>query len=202
MLEVSKLVAAMLRSQGVAVDMTRIGVPGPTVQARSDHLKRTGADCVISIHANAAADSSANGYEIFVSAYNSQSRQLGELISEEYPGWVQGIGPRKPPVKTRLTGSGEDYYYVVRHPTSVGVPAVLVEIGFVTNPSDASVLASFWGRFAIAYAISRGILRWLGIDSDQRLSDLERELASVYLDLADARARLSQIAILRRSERR
>ena len=195
-LEICKLAAAMLRSQGVAIDMTRTGVPGPTVQARSDHLKRPGADCVISIHANAATDSSANGYEIFVSAHNSKSRLLGELISDEYPGWVRGIGPRKPPVKTRLTGSGEDYYYVVRHPTSVGIPAVLVEVGFVTNPSDASVLASFWSRFAIAYAISRGILRWLGVDSNQRLADLERELASANLDLADARTRPHQISIL------
>ena len=196
-LGITKLVAAMLRSQDIAIDLTRVADVELLSGDRSAHLKRPGVACSVSIHANAAGDPGAAGHEIFVSAFLDESRRLGELISEEYLQWVQGIGARQPAVKTRLaSGGAADYYYFVRHPVSVGIPAVLVEVGFVTNQQDAAVLASFWGRFQIAYAISRGILSWLGVDSDQRLSDLERELASAYLDLADARARLSQIAIL------
>ena len=177
MLEVSKLVAAMLRSQDVAIDMTRTTDVGPTSDARSKHLKQLGVNCSVSIHANAHT-TTADGCEVFVSAFNPESRRLGELIVEEYGQWVRGIGLRKPAVRTRLTNNA-DYYYFIRHPQSVGIPAVLVEIGFVTNPQDAAVLASFWGRFAIAYAISKGVLRWLGVDLQGKVATANERLANI-----------------------
>ena len=179
-LEISKLVAAMLRSQGVAIDMTRTTNVGPTADARSKHLKQPDVNCSISIHANAHGEPVANGCEIFVSAFNPESRRLGELIVEEYSQWVRGIGLRKPAVRTRLTSNDTaDYYYFIRHPQSVGIPAVLVEVGFVTNPQDAAVLASFWGRFAIAYAISKGVLRWLGVDLQGKVATANERLANI-----------------------
>ena len=176
-LEVSKLVAAMLRSQGVAIDLTRTTKVGPTSDARSKHLKQLGVNCSVSIHANAHT-TTADGCEVFVSAFNPESRRLGELIVEEYSQWVRGIGLRKPAVRTRLANNA-DYYYFIRHPQSVGIPAVLVEIGFVTNPQDAAVLASFWGRFAIAYAISKGVLRWLGADLQGKVAAANERLANI-----------------------
>ena len=178
-LEVSKLVAAMLRSQDVAIDMTRTTDVGPTSDARSKLLKQLGVNCSVSVHANAHT-TTADGCEIFVSAFNPESRRLGELIVEEYSQWVRGIGLRKPAVRTRLTSNDTaDYYYFIRHPQSVGIPAVLVEVGFVTNPQDAAVLASFWGRFAIAYAISKGVLRWLGVDLQGKVATANERLANI-----------------------
>jgi len=179
-LEISKLVAAMLRASGIGVDLTRIGEPGPTADQRAKLLSVAGVDCSVSIHANAASDLAARGVEIYVSAVNAESQLLGNAIAEEYLAWVHGISGRRPVVRARLASNGEDYYYFVRHPTRAGIPAVLVEVGFVSNAEDAEVLASFWGRFAIAYGISRGVLRWLG-----RLADAD--------ELADLRTRMDQI---------
>ena len=186
-LEVGKLVAAMLRSRGVAIDLTRTGILGPSANARSILLKQPGVNCSVSIHANGHADPAANGLEVFVSAFSAESQILGECIAAEFAQWVHGIGQRRPVVKTRLASDGKaDYYYFIRHPQSVGIPAVLVEIGFVTNPQDAAVLGSFWGRFAIAYAISRGVLRWLGV------SDTEAALVVANERLANIRAIAAQ----------
>ena len=182
-LEISKLVAAMLRASGVRVDLTRTGEPGPTAAQRAKLLSVAGVDCSVSIHANAAADPAARGVEIYVSAANAESQLLGTAIAEEYLAWVQGIPGRQPVVRTPLASNGEDYYYFVRHPTRAGIPAVLVEVGFVSSAEDAAVLASFWGRFAIAYGISRGVLRWLG-----RLAEAD--------ELADLRTRMDQIRTL------
>ena len=179
-LEISKLVAAMLRASGVAVDLTRTGEPGPTADQRAKLLSVVGVDCSVSIHANAASDPAARGVEIYVSAANAESQLLGDAIAEEFLAWVQGIPGRQPVVRTRLRSSGEDYYYFNLYPTRAGISSALVEVGFVSNAEDAAVLASFWGRFAIAYAISRGVLRWLGV-----LTDAD--------ELADLRARMDQI---------
>ena len=188
-LEVSKLVAAMLRSQGVAIDMTRTTDVGPTADARSKHLKQLGVNCSVSIHANAHT-TTADGCEVFVSAFSPESQRLGELIAEEYGQWVHGIGLRKPAVKTRLTGDGTaDYYYFIRHPTRAGIPAVMAEIGFVTNAHDATILASFWGRFSIAYAIARGVLRWLGVPATP---DLQQQVAAANERLDRIRAILRE----------
>jgi len=173
-LEVGKLAAACTRAAGVTIDLTRVSDVGLTPEQRTA-LAVQPANCVVSIHANAATDTSARGVEVFVSNTNAESQRLGSLIAEKYLARVIGIPARTPVVKTRLRPEGDDYYYIIRKPTEVGIPAVLVEIGFVTNYDDAQVLRSFWGRFAIAFAIYEGVAAWLGLDSGT--AELMMELA-------------------------
>lgn len=186
-LEVSQLAAAMVRMAGVNVQLTRTRDVGLLPAYRSRALCQPGAVCVVSIHCNAAAtedgsqDPGPRGHEVYVSAFNADSRRLGECISAELTGRLP-IPPRNPAVKTRLTEDGRDFYYVVRDPVSVGIPSVLVEVGFISNAQDAAYLATFWGRFSIAFAIARGVLAWLGMDPE-----------AIRADLADARARLAEI---------
>lgn len=187
-LEIARLTAGMVRMGGANVGLTRTRDVGLEPRHRSQALSRPGAHCAVSIHANAAvrgdgsSDPAARGHECFVSAFLPESRRLGDCISASLGARVTAIPPRKPAVKTRLTEDGRDWYYVVRDPVAAGIPAVLVEVGFITSPEDAAHLASFWGRFQVAYAVASGVLCWLGIDVEE-----------AGTELADARARLAEI---------
>ncbi len=88
----------------------------------------------------------------------SISRRLVESIP---------LPAREPPVRTRLrTGGMGDWYYVIDEPRKAGIPSVLLECGFVSNPEDAAYLAGFWGRFQLAHAVGHGVLDWAGIGPD------------------------------------
>lgn len=175
-LEVSQLASAMVRMVGVHVQLTRVRDVPLEQQYRSRALTQPGAACVVSVHCNGWDTPEPRGHEVFVSAFSEDSRRLGECISHELIGRLP-IPPRNPAVKTRLTEDGRDYYYAIRDPVSVGIPAVLVEVGFVSSPQDAAFLGRFWGRFSAAYAIARGTLAWLGRDPDaQAVLDQIRNL--------------------------
>ena len=180
-LEIAKLTAAGIRASGVHVRLTRTEDTTLPVAERV-RLITAPSDCVVSIHANAAADSTARGHEVFVSASFAESQRLGWAISDRLL-WT-AIPPRNPRVKERRTADGlSDYYYVIRHPTRAGIPAVLVEVGFLTNTEDADLLRGFWGRFAVAHALTRGILNYLRVP----------EVGELQARLAEANATLERI---------
>jgi N-acetylmuramoyl-L-alanine amidase len=161
-LEVAKLVAAGLRQYGEQVGLTRTE-DATLLQPERVRLITAPADCVVSIHANSHAcqPHAARGWEVFVSAFFRASEELGNSIAaamRELP-----IPARDPAVRTRLRDHLTDWYYVIREPRSKGIPAVLIECGFISNPDDAAYLKSFWGRFQIAHAIAKGVLSWSGI---------------------------------------
>lgn len=175
-LELAKLVAASMRGVGVHVDMTRTTDEAITATERTRRLIIPGVACSVSIHGNYFGDPRPRGHEVYVSAFDAESRRLGQSISDQLTRWMPHIPPRNPPVRTRLASGGTaDYFYVIRQPVRAGIPAVLVECGFLSNPEDAAVLREFWGRFAIAHAISRGIAAWAGLDDI--CAQLEQELA-------------------------
>lgn len=184
-LEVTQLMVAMVRMGGVNVQLTRTRDVTLEQQHRSRALCQPGAACVVSVHLNDTADKAPGprGHEVYVSAHSADSRRLGELVSGEL--MRLPIPARTPAVKTRLRDQGDDWYYVIRDPVAAGIPAILVEVGFVSNPEDAQFLSTFWGRFAAAYAIARGVLAWYGLDPD-----------AAFAELLDARGRLAKIAIL------
>ncbi len=63
--------------------------------------------------------------------------------------------------KYRLGDSGDDYYGILRRSAADGVVASLVELAFVTNPSEEALLRTDDVRRAEADAVARGILRFL-----------------------------------------
>ena len=119
-----------------------------SLQARVNDANAWGADYFISIHTNASDLPEATGVEAF--AYTSPSRafSLGQDIVRELSRET-GLRDRGMKVRPGL--------YVLRR---TNMPAVLVEIGFITNPSDAALMDSDPARFA--RGIYNGILDYLG----------------------------------------
>ena len=119
-----------------------------SLRARVNDANAWGADYFISIHTNASENPSASGTEAF--AYSSPSRafSLGEDIVEGITD-ITGLRDRGMKVRPGL--------YVLR---KTAMPAILVELGFITNPGDAALMNENPGLFA--RGIYNGILDFFG----------------------------------------
>lgn len=99
-----------------------------SLAARTTEANAWGADYFISLHTNAALDASASGSEAYVYALDSTAFYLAEDILEQL---ARRTGLRNRGVQARPT------LYVLR---KTAMPAVLVELGFISNPSDAALM--------------------------------------------------------------
>lgn len=128
---------------------TVLGTSNSTsLAARVNDANSWGADYFISIHTNASSNPDASGTEAFAYSQPSRAFSLGEDIVE---GISAATGLRNRGMKTRPG------LYVLRR---TAMPAVLVELGFITNPSDAALMNSRPDLFA--RGIYNGIVNYLG----------------------------------------
>lgn len=129
---------------------TQLGTSnGTSLSARVNEANRWGADYFISLHTNAAASSSATGTEAYVYARGTRAFDFATDILDNL---VETTGLRDRGVKPRPG------LYVLR---KTAMPAVLVELGFITNPRDAALMRDNPGLFA--EGIYRGILEYTGV---------------------------------------
>jgi MYXO-CTERM domain-containing protein len=133
-------VALLTRSSDVFVSLS----------ARAAFSNNQDADRFMSIHSNAFANASANGTETFAFAEGGTGAALRNLVQAEMiAAW-------------RLTNRGNKVanFAVLR---DTAAPAVLHELGFITNATDAAHLASATERQKAAVAHLRAIQRHFGI---------------------------------------
>ena len=129
---------------------TQVGTSNSTsLRMRVADANAWGADYFISLHTNAATSSAASGSEALVYAVPSVAATLGEDILY----WLNretGLRNRGVIVRNRL--------YVLR---KTQMPAVLVELGFITNYNDAMLMLNSPELFADG--IYNGIINYLGL---------------------------------------
>ena len=117
---------------------------------RVDQANAFGADLFISIHTNAAESPAATGSEALVySPSATVAREVAERILTQL-NQITGLRNRGIVYRPGL--------YVLRKTT---MPAVLVELGFITNPRDAELMVYSPGLFA--EGIYRGVLQYYGL---------------------------------------
>jgi N-acetylmuramoyl-L-alanine amidase len=141
-LDVALRLRSVLQSYGYRVVMTRdtdVFIPlGMRVAIGNSYR-----DAIfVCIHFNATPRSSANGIETYF--YSSQSLPLASAIHY----YVAGGAP------TANRGVRRRGFYVLRRTT---VPSVLVECGFLTNPTEAQYAQSASYRQKLAEEIARGV---------------------------------------------
>ena len=146
-LPISLEVADILRQQGIEVRMTRDTDNFISLQGRTDFANNIDADLFVSIHANAInlTRPDVNGLETY---YYKNGRRLAEVIH-----WSILNG-----VDIANRGIRRARFYVLRHST---MPAILVEVGFVTGEIDAPKLKDADHRRQMAEAIARGIVQYI-----------------------------------------
>ncbi len=114
-------------------------------------LAAPGAACFVSIHCNAHTTRTANGTETFrfVGGHQRSVALAGALQRH----LVAGLGLRDRGVKTAS-------FQVLRQAI---VPAVLVELGFISNHTEEALLESEQGQERAAQAIVAGLTEFLGV---------------------------------------
>jgi N-acetylmuramoyl-L-alanine amidase len=146
---VSSQVAQQLRRKGINAVLTRTGDQEIDLAPRVATAARVKADLFVSIHANSISLSrpDINGLETYYYA-SAQGRRLARAIHNRILR------------STNMTDKGvrQARFYVIRH---TKMPAVLVEIGFVTGSQDAARLVSPAGRTQLAEAIAQGIIDYI-----------------------------------------
>lgn len=146
--------AAILQAEGYETKLSR---PTPETQlgtsiatslaARVNEANSWDADYFISLHANASELAGASGSEALVYRLNSVAANLGASILRGLAD-TTGLPNRGVTQRTNL--------YVLRR---TRMPAVLVELGFITNAGDAALMANSPQLFALG--VANGITAYL-----------------------------------------
>jgi N-acetylmuramoyl-L-alanine amidase len=146
-LPIAQEVAALLEKQGVQAVLTRNSDYFVDLAPRVTMAERVNANLFVSIHANAISLSrpDVNGLETY---YFSSGQRLAQTIHNNI---LQTV-----PVQNR--GVRRARFYVLR---KTSMPAVLVEVGFVTGREDSVKLNNPTHRSQVAQAIARGILQYI-----------------------------------------
>src|SRR5437762_12145870 len=143
-LDVGLRLRRLLQASGYRVIMTRdtdVFIPLPTrVAIANAHPGAT----FVSIHFNCASRAGANGIETYY--YRSDSASLAQSIHRNV---VSGA-----PTENR--GIRRRGFYVLRR---TSIPSVLVECGFLTNPTEGRLALTGDYRQRLAEQIARGIRR-------------------------------------------
>lgn len=167
-LAIAKNVEKLLKKKGATVVMTRTKdddviaehLPHAEFQTlrerkkediflREKLVKEAKPDLFISIHANAIPESKWHGAQVF---YHKDGHPAGELLAKA----IQGS------IKEQLKNTNREalaikQVYLLK---KVKMPSVLVETGFLSNPSEAELLASPDYQQKMAEAIVEGIERY------------------------------------------
>jgi N-acetylmuramoyl-L-alanine amidase len=147
-LDIGLQVTTLLEDKGVNVILTRRDDREIELEPRVAQANRAQADLFVSIHANAISMSrpDVNGIETYY--YADQSQALARTIHNSI---LDATGRPDRRVRTAR-------FYVLRN---TAMPAVLLEVGFVTGAEDAPLLSDSDYRQRVAEAIARGILEYV-----------------------------------------
>lgn len=156
-LDVAQRLKRILQAQGYRVIMTRDSDVFVTLGARCSIANAYRGAQFVSIHFNCASRVGANGIETYY--YRSDSAALAQSIHRN----VVSISP------SENRGIRRRGFYVLRR---TAIPSVLVECGFLTNPTEGQLALSGDYRQRLAEQIARGINRQPAMSSKPLTSSL------------------------------
>lgn len=168
-------VARILKDKGVDVVMTRTADSTIGLDQRTALANTSGADAFVSIHANSAPNALAQGIEIFCVHADDFKKKFATLSPDEkkiadsfflnrctyaqlladalHENILSTLHKKKYSIVDRQVKNAASQVLLGAH-----MPAVLIEVGFVTHERESRLLASSEYQHAVAQGISNGIL--------------------------------------------
>lgn len=195
-LSISKKIGALLSAKGYTVLLTRDTDRFIELKERTAFATKHKADLFLSIHANASENTKANGIETYYLDVTSTDKNSELIAAREntYSGYsiqeleslLKGIIVESKSKDSRrlaqhvqqelvnATGAVDRGVKHARFVVLIGttVPAILIETGFITNPSERQKLLSETYQQKIASAVVRGVEKFLG--SNENISHNNR----------------------------
>ena len=146
-----------LNSKGAVVYLTRnddYDLASTTVERkRSDLYNRaklinnSNSDIYISIHLNSTTSSKWRGLQVFYSSVNKENKVIGEVFYNTFKNNLSNVRELKK----------ENSYYMYRN---IKIPGVLIEAGFISNPSDNYILRSDDYQNTLVNNIVNGVISY------------------------------------------
>lgn len=160
-LQIAKKLQKNLEGRGFTVVMTREedrglyddSVPNKKaqdMQKRISVIQESKPLLSVSIHQNSYQDPSVCGPQVFYYADSPEGEKLAAILQEKLNTELQVKRPRSPKGNT-------SYYLLKRSPGTLNI----VECGFLTNPTEASLLQTDAYQEKVAAAIGNGICEYL-----------------------------------------
>lgn len=128
---------------------------GADLSARPAFANRIGADCFVSLHCNGAANGAASGFEIYTLPGQDHSDALATEIFRAWDGVFKAQRKR-----TDYSDGDPDKEANLRVLRECRVPAVLVEMAFISNPQEEIFLRDKGNHAKMAAAMADGIEMW------------------------------------------
>lgn len=141
-LDVAKRVESLLKKQGYQVTMTRTNDIYVSLQDRVSISENVSPDIFVSIHVNSSTRPEITGIETHY--YHQESLNLAQTVHSAFASAV----------KSNNRGLFKSKFYVINHTTS---PAILIEIGFISNDNERAQLVSEKRKQDTAKSIVEGI---------------------------------------------
>lgn len=151
-LDIMLRLKSLLDDENIKVYYTRKTDETIFLSPRVELANAVDSDFFISIHCNASTDPNPNGMEILyydTKFKNIESKKLAAIVNEEIEKAI--------PLKNRgLVKKNKEDIYILN---KAMIPAVLIEVGYLTNTTDISYLRKEGNRQAVAKGIYNSIIR-------------------------------------------
>ncbi|WP_233567210.1 N-acetylmuramoyl-L-alanine amidase CwlD [Cohnella endophytica] len=125
------------------------------LKERASKVQKLQANLTVSVHMNSIPSPRWSGAQTFYSPKNKDSQRLAAIIQSELR-VVLG--------NTQRIAKQADTIYLLK---TLEMPTALVEVGFLSHPEEADLLADEQYQRKVAAAIYRGILRYTSGETDK-----------------------------------
>ena len=160
-LAIAKRLKSLLEQNDVLVVMTReedkdlaseqsSNRKNEDLRARVKLLEEVQPALMVSIHQNSYPEADVDGAQVFYYSGSEEGKQLGIMVQEHLKKELQDGNHR-------VAKANKDYYLLKK---SV-CPAIIVECGFLSNPQEASLLATEEYQDKIVAGIANGVDKYL-----------------------------------------
>ncbi|MEN6358167.1 MAG: N-acetylmuramoyl-L-alanine amidase [Armatimonadota bacterium] len=144
-----------LREHGVETVFTRTGDKKVALETRAAIAVNAGCDLFVAIHCNASSDNKADGAECFyvpVGDFKNSSIGVGrEMLAACMQEGLESRG-------VKIDSKSQHSKLAVLRGTCRHMPAVLLEVGFVSNKHDSDLQKSKVWREQLAQALAQAIV--------------------------------------------
>lgn len=160
-LSIALKVKKYLEQQDITVIMTREDDMGLYNESSSNKkmedlnnrisiIDSANAELAVSIHQNSYTSESVEGIQVFYYDGSTSGKYVAELMQEQL---ILGMKPNK-----ERAAKADGSYYLLKHSS---IPMIIVECGFLSNPTEADLLTQEAYQEKMAWNISLGILKYL-----------------------------------------
>ena len=180
-LDMALYMKELLLDKGATVIMTRETDIDVSLADRCTIANGAGANIFLSIHCNFIASTTTTGTETFywgvdAGTYSVNGQRLAGYVQDELVGH---LGSNDRGIKMDFPYLGYHLYVLA----NTAMPAVLTEVGFMSNQTEFDLLNTTWYRDLAAESMLDGILRYFRSESSPIRIDSDAEMSA--MDISD-----------------